>query len=93
MNKFKKCLVALALVGVMVLAGFSAVNFKNAKANNVEKTSGNEFIRNTNLSVDSSGTLNVNRNILGDEPMGDKGTWTIFVYMCGSDLETNYQSA
>lgn len=93
MNKFKKGLVALALVGGMVLAGFSAVNFKNAKANNIEKTSGNDYVRNTNLSVDSSGTLNVNRNILGDEPMGDKGTWTIFVYMCGSDLETNYQSA
>ena len=93
MNKFKKGVIAIALVGAMALAGVSALNSKNVKANEVQKTSGSEDVRRTNLSVDANGTLQVNRNKLGDEPMGDEGTWTIFIYMCGSDLETNYQAA
>ena len=28
-----------------------------------------------------------------ETPMGEEGTWTIFVYLCGSDLETKYSAA
>ena len=55
---------------------------------NIKSTSGTEYERNTNLSVDSNGVLQVKRNELGNEPMGAKDSWTLFVYMCGSDLES-----
>lgn len=44
-----------------------------------------------NLSVrQSDGQLSINRPSLPDRsPMGEDGTWTIFVYLCGSDLESN----
>ncbi len=41
------------------------------------------------LSVDgASGTLNVTRARQKSTPMGNDGTWTIFVYLCGTDLES-----
>ncbi|MBP5605694.1 MAG: Clostripain family protein, partial [Ruminiclostridium sp.] len=42
------------------------------------------------MSVDgSTGKMNISR-FSGDEhePMGEEGTWTIFVYLCGTDLES-----
>ena len=41
------------------------------------------------MSVDgSSGTMTISRQEAKNEPMGDPGTWTIFVYLCGTDLES-----
>lgn len=48
--------------------------------------------RGTYMSVNESGGLKIKRVQLGDTPMGPDGTWTIFVYMCGSDLESGNQS-
>lgn len=46
----------------------------------------------TQLSL-NSGELTVNRRSRTDEgPMGDSG-WTILVYMCGTDLESEYAAA
>ena len=93
MNKLKKGLVIGLLVSAVALTAVFSGHFKNAKADNIESTGGTGYERNTNLSVDASGKLQVKRNELGNEPMGKEGTWTVFVYMCGSDLETNYNSA
>ena len=93
MNKLKKGIVASLLVSAVALTAVFSGEFKNAKADSIESSSGAKYERNTNLSVDSNGVLQVKRNELGNEPMGKKGTWTIFVYMCGSDLETNYHAA
>ena len=43
-----------------------------------------------NLSVrEADGQLSIERPELPDRsPMGKEGTWTIFVYLCGSDLES-----
>lgn len=42
-----------------------------------------------NIQVDeSSGSMNIERPKIKSIPMGDKDTWTIFVYLCGSDLES-----
>ncbi len=47
--------------------------------------------RNINMNLEESGSLSITRNCgnmaLGS-PMGEEGTWTIFVYLCGSDLES-----
>ncbi len=42
------------------------------------------------LSVDkNTGELTINRPTRASEtPMGESGTWTVFVYICGSDLES-----
>ena len=43
------------------------------------------------LSVDSNtGIMTVQRPVRESEiPMGEDGTWTVFVYLCGSDLESD----
>lgn len=93
MNKLKKGLVTGLLVSAVALTAVFSGKFKNAKADNIKSTNGTEYERNTNLSVDSNGVLQVKRNELGNESMGKEGTWTVFVYMCGSDLESNYHAA
>ncbi len=43
------------------------------------------------MSVENTGNLNIVRNngkMSQNVPMGEDGTWTIFVYLCGSDLES-----
>lgn len=45
-------------------------------------------------SQSSENTSHISRRKRNSEsPMGDAGTWTIFVYLCGSDLEVNFGSA
>ncbi|MBO6157657.1 MAG: hypothetical protein J6P72_00180 [Firmicutes bacterium] len=48
-------------------------------------------IESAQLKVDTEdGSLQVERpEITADAPEGDKNTWTIFVYLCGSDLESS----
>ena len=45
------------------------------------------------VSLSSDGTLGINRKDIGDTPMGEEGTWTIFVYMSGSNLESSVGKA
>lgn len=42
-----------------------------------------------NIRVDeSTGSMSITRpEIKNPAPMGEKDTWTIFVYLCGADLE------
>ncbi len=37
----------------------------------------------------STGEMTITRSPLGNTSMGEDGTWTIFVYLCGADLESN----
>lgn len=39
------------------------------------------------VSLTESGELSVTRKDMGNIPMGEDGTWTVFVYMSGADLE------
>ena len=52
-------------------------------------------VRGLNINVNNStGELRVTRSAIentGD--IGDAGVWTIFVYLCGTDLESDYGSA
>ena len=41
----------------------------------------------------SSGALSIERAGQKSTPMGDEGTWTVFVYLCGTDLESGHGSA
>lgn len=44
----------------------------------------------TGMSLDERGRLSITRDPAKAEPMGEKNSWTIFVYLCGSNLESNW---
>lgn len=41
------------------------------------------------MQLDDGGGLIINRDELDSVPMGENGTWTVFVYLCGTDLESD----
>lgn len=41
------------------------------------------------VKLGDGGALEITRREIGDTPMGEDGTWTIFVYMSGSSLESS----
>ena len=41
----------------------------------------------------SDGKLSIERAEKKNKPMGEEGTWTIFVYLCGTDLESSGQGS
>lgn len=46
------------------------------------------------MEVEADGSLHIQRPVHENRtPMGEPDTWTIFVYMCGSDLESEYGCA
>ncbi len=46
--------------------------------------------KSTELQVNrSSGKMSISRGSFGNTAMGSDGTWTIFVYLCGTDLESD----
>lgn len=59
------------------------------KAHAEDTGAGPALLRGTYATVNKSGGLKLKRVRLGDTPMGSAGTYTIFVYMCGSDLESD----
>ncbi|MGN1415809.1 MAG: hypothetical protein ACI4XF_03145 [Oscillospiraceae bacterium] len=40
------------------------------------------------MAIDDSGRLAIKRSSAGSVPMGEDGTWTVFVWLCGTDLES-----
>lgn len=40
-----------------------------------------------------SGNVDITRPVSSETPMANDGSWTIFVYLCGTDLESNYGAA
>lgn len=45
------------------------------------------------MKLGADGGLEITRKDIGNAPMGEDGSWTIFVYMSGSSLETSRSSA
>ena len=102
MNKInKKGYAILSSVLIISIAISSLCLHYFSKANNSQQmsTKGSDtdyssIERDTTLSVDSSGVLQINRNEREEEKiMGKENTWTIFMYLCGSNLESQYQAA
>lgn len=53
-----------------------------------------DYDKGTLLTYDGIGGVNIDRIDIDDSGFsGDKGVWTVFVYMCGSDLESGQASA
>ena len=55
---------------------------------------GEKFTKSLKMSVDSStGRMNISRAAGRNTSMGEKDTWSIFIYLCGTDLESEQGSA
>lgn len=86
----KRKLLALLLTVMMILA-LSACSDQNSDEN-THRNSGldTSIKRSTDMVVSNDGTLAINRLTRSKtKAMGAAGTWTIFVYMCGTDLESD----
>ena len=86
-----KMYIRRVIVGVVVIAIACSSLICNyfVKADN----SNNEYSkvkRNTNISVDETGNLNITREKKQQENNVAEDEWTILIYMDGSDLETGY---
>lgn len=86
----KKRLMAFLIVFAMVLS-LAACSDEGGGAS-THKNSGldTSLSRSTEMKMSSSGDLEIQRvSRTETKKMGESGTWTIFVYMCGSDLESD----
>lgn len=83
MKKF--VMITMGLVCALVIGSVTM----HSKASNDVSTNGQvvENARRTDMKVDESGELHITRNEIGNEPMGEEGTWTLFFYICASNLE------
>ena len=91
MNNFKKYsrgMLAVALVVTSLVTGTVLNHF--VKADNATQNDVSSVKRDTLISVDSSGNLQIERTKKEEKVMGKEDTWTIMIYMDGSDLEMCY---
>ena len=87
-KNIKIVVVIASLVMVCGLISASILLKKNPKADNVngnEQTRFEASERDTKISVDGSGNLQITRNKPEDTGDYKKGTWTFLMYMCGVD--------
>ena len=79
--------VVLALSLVLAMASLCACDDEDGEGGGVKKTKAGLSIK-----VDEdTGKMSIKWPQIGDPvPMGDPDTWTIFVYLCGSDLESRW---
>ena len=90
MKVIRKLVLPMGLVFFLAVGLLTGVN---AKAENTLLEKENAVERHTELSVDNMGELKINRTRVGNNSMGNENSWTLFIYMCGSDLESNYNHA
>ena len=89
MRKSIKRGIAIAAASAMALSIVSVGNVFNSNAAGVTRDITN-MARRTNLSVDMNGDLVITRDDLADKSMGKEDSSTMFIYLCGSDLESYY---
>lgn len=94
-----KKIIASALVLCMAMTSFVACSEEEG-GESESSTSSGQVTRGANtatplhITVDrDSGRTEINRPQSAEQPMADDGSWTIFVYICGSDLESDNSAA
>lgn len=107
MNKTGIKIIAALMTLVFLLTGCSSADgnlFVNDYLNNnggvtpsddhVSQPTGYSFgTRGTSLSLTADKELNISRVSTGSSPAPNDGIWTVFVYLCGADLESKWESA
>ena len=91
-GKSKKIITSIASVMALVVIGAS-LNIGNISKADEYDEKGLSVSRDMDISLDSSGNLVINRSEIKNQSMGKEDTWTLFIYMTGSDLESGYQNA
>ena len=91
----KRGRVAIVVVTFLIFGIiFYGVYFKKSSRadSNIDLTSNK---RDTQIAVESNGKLKITRENDDriDQTMGQDEKWTIFAYICGSDLEYKYNAA
>ena len=86
-----KIIISCILILSLAVGFITLRNFVSAGTQNNDYASVN---RDTFISVDTNGVLQINRSKRDkEEIMGQENAWTLFIYLCGSNLETQYQCA
>ena len=98
----KRKLTALLLALAMLLT-FAACGGDNIVDNNGNQTgavdkapdndAGNDTDNQTNDNTGGSNDVDTGSNASGENPAEGDGSWAVYWYLCGSDLETNYGCA
>lgn len=89
MKKSFKRGIAIAAASAMALSVIGVGNIVRSNAADITRD-GAGLVRDIQLSASSDGELQITRKDIGNKQMGKENSWTIFVYMCGSDLESYY---
>ena len=96
MKSFKRLAVFL-LIFALIIALFSFLGGKGGNSNTPEQTANRPSAetleendeRGVAMDVDQEGNTNIYRRVFGGNSSSKDDKWTIFVYMCGSDLESD----
>ncbi len=84
--KLKK--ITAVLTAMLMMLSISACS------ETAEITEENKIMDSVNVSESQDNMLSINRPVRSQTmPMGEEGTWTVFVYLCGSDLESRLSLA
>ncbi|MBE5935871.1 MAG: hypothetical protein E7262_08805 [Lachnospiraceae bacterium] len=89
MRKSIKRGIAIVAASAMALSIVSVGNVMKSDAASVSRDIKN-MARRTNISLDYNDKLSITRDELADTSMGKEDSSTMFIYMCGSDLESYY---
>lgn len=90
----KKKIGVIAFLVILVFSCVCGVKYYGVKSKAAEKDVVYSNIkRDTVFNVNSGGQLEINRNNKEEKSMGNKDTWTLFMYVTGSDLESYYKKA
>ena len=94
MKLFNKKTTSL-LSGILTLSIIASIAITSISSHADETTNNYKSVkRDTKVSVDENGVLNITRTTKQEEKiMGKEDTWTLFVYMTGSNLESEYECA
>ena len=78
------------LTAMFMLCSVSACASTEPDAENASAPAENKTIESISASAEQSGSLSIKRSVRTQNvPMGEPGTWTVFVYLCGSNLESD----
>ena len=78
------------LTAMFMLCSVSACVSTEPDAENASAPAENKTIESISASAEQSGSLSIKRSVRTQNvPMGEPGTWTVFVYLCGSNLESD----
>ena len=83
--KIKK--LSAVLTALMLLSSVTACSGEDVSETTAEE---NKIINVADVSLSDDSIISINRSVRSETvSMGETGTWTVFVYLCGSDLESN----